>query len=101
MSKRADPGCGGLRRPQRGAVGWRGGGHPAGAGALLAQMRGRWPADAYALASRAHVRAQAGRHHQALDDARALVAAHPRRSAGDWFKLPLSLIHISEPKRPY
>lgn len=50
-------------------------------------MLRRWPTDAYALASRAHVRAQAGRHEEALIDARALVAAHPERSAGDWFNL--------------
>ena len=50
-------------------------------------MLRQWPDDAYALASRAHVLAQAGRHEEALADARALVAAHPQRSAGDWFNL--------------
>jgi tetratricopeptide (TPR) repeat protein len=50
-------------------------------------MLRRWPDDAYALASRAHVRAQAGRKEEALADARALVAAHPQRSAADWFNL--------------
>ena len=46
-----------------------------------------FPGDAYALASRAHVLAQRGRREDALADARALVAAHPQRSAGDWFNL--------------
>jgi tetratricopeptide (TPR) repeat protein len=50
-------------------------------------MLARWPDDAYALASRAHVLAQAGDKEAALADARALVAAHPQRSAGDWFNL--------------
>ncbi len=45
----------------------------------------RFPGDAYALASRSHVLAQAGRHEEALVDARALVQHHPQRSAGDWF----------------
>lgn len=53
----------------------------------LGRMLRRWPDDAYALASRAHLHAQAGRHDAALADARALVAAHPRRSAADWFNL--------------
>ncbi|HEY6513932.1 MAG TPA: tetratricopeptide repeat protein [Burkholderiaceae bacterium] len=51
----------------------------------------RWPDDAYALASRAHVLAQAGRMQEALADARALVAAHPQRSAGDWFNVAFLL----------
>ena len=46
-----------------------------------------FPGDAYALASRAHVLAHQGRQEEALADARALVAAHPQRSAGDWFNL--------------
>ena len=50
-----------------------------------------FPGDAYALASRAHVLAQAGRREEALADARALVAAHPQRSAGDWFNLAFLL----------
>src|SRR5262245_52207133 len=52
---------------------------------LFGEMLMRWPTDAYARASRAHVRAQAGRREEALLDARALVEAHPARSAGDWF----------------
>jgi tetratricopeptide (TPR) repeat protein len=49
------------------------------------------PADAYALASRAHVLAQLGRNAEALADAQALVAAHPQRSAADWFNLAFLL----------
>jgi tetratricopeptide (TPR) repeat protein len=49
------------------------------------------PSDAYALASRAHVLAQAGRQEEALSDMRALVTAHPQRSAGDWFNLAFLL----------
>ena len=55
------------------------------------EMLVRWPSDAYARASRAHLRAQAGRHEEALLDARALVQAHPARSAGDWFNLAFLL----------
>ncbi|HEU5295758.1 MAG TPA: tetratricopeptide repeat protein [Burkholderiaceae bacterium] len=51
----------------------------------------RWPTDAYALASRAHVLAQRGRKEEALRDAQALVTAHPRRSAGNWFNLAFLL----------
>ena len=47
----------------------------------------RWPDDAYGLASRAHLRAQAGRTELALADAERLVAAHPDRGAADWFNL--------------
>jgi len=55
------------------------------------QMLRLFPRDAYALASRAHVLAQDGRREEALADARALVAAHPQRSAGDWFNLAFLL----------
>lgn len=65
--------------------------------AAFSAMLALWPADAYALASRAHVRAQAGRHRDALADARALVAAHPRRSAGDWFNLAYLLEQLGQP----
>jgi tetratricopeptide (TPR) repeat protein len=50
-----------------------------------------FPNDAHALASRAHVLAQLGRQEDALVDSRALVAAHPQRSAGDWFNLAFLL----------
>jgi len=55
--------------------------------ALFGEMLQRWPLDAYALASRATLRAQLGRREAALEDAQALVAAHPKRSAADWFNL--------------
>jgi tetratricopeptide (TPR) repeat protein len=57
------------------------------ADAAFSQMLARWPNDAYALASRAHLRAQMGQRDAALADAQALTAAHPARSAGDWFNL--------------
>ena len=50
-------------------------------------MLARWPDDAYALASRAHLRAQMGRRSQAIADAQRLVEVHPTRSAADWFNL--------------
>jgi tetratricopeptide (TPR) repeat protein len=59
--------------------------------AVFERMLARWPTDAYALASRAHLRAQRGARDEALADARALVAAHPRRSAADWFNLAFLL----------
>ena len=59
-------------------------------------MLRRWPHDAYALASRAHVRAQQQRRGEAIEDARALVAAHPRRSAADWFNLAFLLEDAGE-----
>jgi len=59
--------------------------------AVFDEMLARWPGDAYALASRAHVHAQAGREEEALRDARALVESHPTRSAGDWFNFAFLL----------
>jgi tetratricopeptide (TPR) repeat protein len=50
-------------------------------------MLSRWPGDAYALASRAHVLAQRGARAAAIGDAQELVSRHPRRSAADWFNL--------------
>jgi tetratricopeptide (TPR) repeat protein len=50
-------------------------------------MLARWPNDAYALASRAHLLAEAGEHALALADAERLVAQHPDRKAADWFNL--------------
>ncbi len=55
------------------------------------RMLTEWPRDAYALASRAHVRAQDQRLPEAIADAQALVAAHPRRRAADWFNLAFLL----------
>jgi tetratricopeptide (TPR) repeat protein len=66
-------------------------GRRAAAEAVFDAMLGRRPQDAYALASRAHLRAQRGAHDAAIADAQALVAAHPQRSAADWFNLAFML----------
>ena len=55
--------------------------------AVFLQMLERWPDDAYALASRVHLRAQDGRRDEAIADAQRLVAKYPTRSAADWFNL--------------
>lgn len=65
---------------------------------LFGQMIDNCPTNPYALASRAHVRAQAGRHDEALVDARALVAAHPNRGASDWFNLAYLLEATNRPQ---
>ena len=62
-------------------------GRTARAEAEFSQMLQRWPGDVYALASRAHLRAQSGRFAPAIEDAQALVEAHPQRSAEYWFNL--------------
>jgi tetratricopeptide (TPR) repeat protein len=49
------------------------------------RMLQQWPGDAYALASRAHLRGERGALDAALQDAGALVAAHPSSSAAHWF----------------
>jgi len=54
---------------------------------VFTAMLARWPDDAYALASRAHLHAQLGRRDEALADAQALTQAHPQRGAADWFNL--------------
>lgn len=54
---------------------------------VFGDMLRRWPDDAYALASRAHLRAQSGRRSQAIADQQRLVEVHPGRSAADWFNL--------------
>ncbi|GAB4559399.1 MAG: hypothetical protein Tsb007_21320 [Rhizobacter sp.] len=69
------------------AMGWLVFGRNAQAEAVFDGMLARWPQDAYLLASRAHLRAQRGAREAAIADAQALVAAHPRRSAADWFNL--------------
>ncbi len=69
------------------AMGWLVIGRNTRAEALFDGMLARWPQDAYLLASRAHLRAQRGAREAAIADAQALVAAHPRRSAADWFNL--------------
>ena len=58
---------------------------------VFTEMIRRWPQDAYALASRAHVLAQSGNRAAAIADAQALVANHPGRSAADWFNLAFLL----------
>ncbi|HYN65082.1 MAG TPA: tetratricopeptide repeat protein [Candidatus Limnocylindrales bacterium] len=63
--------------------------------AVFDEMLRRWPQDAYTLASRAHVRAQRGAREAAAADAQALVAAHPSRSAADWFNLAFLLEQVS------
>lgn len=69
------------------AMGWLVVGRNARAEAVFDGMLERWPQDAYLLASRAHLLAQRGARDAAITDAQALVAAHPRRSAADWFNL--------------
>jgi tetratricopeptide (TPR) repeat protein len=53
---------------------------------LLEQMLEAFPNDAYALASRAHLRAQANDRTGAIADYSALVAAQPEQASG-WFNL--------------
>jgi tetratricopeptide (TPR) repeat protein len=61
------------------------------AAAVFDAMLASWPDDPYALASRCHVHAQLGRRDAAIADAERLTAAHPQRSAGDWFNLAFLL----------
>lgn len=49
------------------------------------------PANAQALAGRAHALAQLGEKTAAIRDLRALVTVHPTRSAADWFNLAFLL----------
>ena len=49
-------------------------------------MLARWPDDAYALSSRAHLRAQAGRRSQAIADMER-VTTLPGANAAHWFNL--------------
>jgi tetratricopeptide (TPR) repeat protein len=55
--------------------------------AIFDDMVRLWPGDTYALASRAHLRAQSGQRDAAIEDAQAVVALDPQRSAADWFNL--------------
>lgn len=73
------------------AMGWLLVGRNERAAAVFTQMLQRWPGDAYALSSRSHVSAQAGRLGDAIADAQALVDLHPQRSAADWFNLAFLL----------
>jgi tetratricopeptide (TPR) repeat protein len=69
------------------AIAWLLIGRPDKAEADFDAILARWPRDAYALASRSHVRAERRRRDEAIQDAQALVQAHPERSAADWFNL--------------
>lgn len=69
------------------AMAWLVIGRPKQAETVFDEMLRRWPDDGYALSSRSHVRAQAGRRDESIADQQALVAAHPDRSAADWFNL--------------
>ncbi len=69
------------------AMSWLVIGRPKQADQVFNEMLRRWPADPYALSSRSHGHAQAGRREEAIADQQALVAAHPERSAADWFNL--------------
>jgi tetratricopeptide (TPR) repeat protein len=53
---------------------------------VFTAMLARWPDDGYALSSRAHLRAQAGRSSQAIADMERAVA-QPGASAAQWFNL--------------
>jgi tetratricopeptide (TPR) repeat protein len=66
-------------------------GRPSAAEGTLTEMLARWPNDAYALASRAHIRSQRGDSDGAVADARRLTTTHPTRSAADWFNLAFML----------
>jgi tetratricopeptide (TPR) repeat protein len=59
--------------------------------AVFDDMLLRWPGDAYALASRAHLHAQDGRRDAAIEDGQRLVLHHPRASAAHWFNLAFLL----------
>ena len=66
-------------------------GRQAAAEGVFGKLLARFPGDAYGLASRAHLRAQRGARDDAIADYQALVAAHPQRSAADWFNLAFVL----------
>jgi len=75
------------------AIGWLVLGKPAAAERCFSEMLARWPDDAYALASRAHARAQRGERAAALADSARLLELHPARSAADWFNHGYLLEH--------
>jgi tetratricopeptide (TPR) repeat protein len=66
---------------------------------VLDAMLARWPGDAWALASRAHVRAQCGRIDQALEDQQRLLQGHAQRGAADWFNLAFLLEQADRPEQ--
>ena len=80
------PRAGGQRGLKLQAMAWLALGHDTRALQVFDRMLARQPDDAHALASRAHHLAQAGRRDAAITDLQALVAAHPQRSAADWFR---------------
>lgn len=67
------------------AIAWLIVGQSRRAHALFDEMLLAFPDDAYALASRAHLHASAGRRDAALADYRALTERHPQHSAAAWF----------------
>jgi Tfp pilus assembly protein PilF len=67
------------------AIGWLVVGQHARADAVFDRMLRQFPDDAYALASRAHLHASAGRREAALADYRCLTERHPQHSAAAWF----------------
>ncbi len=73
------------------AMAWLVLGQRAAAERVFDGMLRRWPNDAYALASRVHVRMQRDDRVGALADSQALVKHHPERSAADWFNLAFML----------
>jgi tetratricopeptide (TPR) repeat protein len=66
------------------AMAWLVFGRRAAAGAVFDAMLQRWPDDPYALASRAHLRMEAGEVGAALADSERLVAVEPAKAA-HWF----------------
>jgi tetratricopeptide (TPR) repeat protein len=81
------PSSSGQRWRKLQAMAWLALGQEARALKVFDAMLSDQPDDAHALASRAHHRAQAGQRAAAIADLQTLVAAHPRRSAADWFNL--------------
>ena len=67
------------------------------AAAVFDAMLRERPTDAYALASRAHLQAQAGHPDAAIADLQALVNAHPNRSGADWYNLGFLLEAANRP----
>jgi tetratricopeptide (TPR) repeat protein len=73
------------------AVFWLALGQTARARAKFDHLLALWPSDAYGLSSRAHLLAQMNQPDEAIADLQALVTAHPKRSAADWFNLAFML----------
>jgi tetratricopeptide (TPR) repeat protein len=68
-------------------MGWLVLGRRRAAETIFELMLQRWPLDAYALASRSHLHAQAGRRDAAIADLQTLLAAQPEAGAAYWFNL--------------